>query len=143
MKKIISSILLVAMLLALALGGMTGCKKTEKIKEFEMPEGGLDTSREITITFYHQMGAALKGVLDTAIADFNKIYPNIKVEHKSYGDYNGIRDQIKNEIAVGNPPNLAYCYPDHIAFYNVSGAVQTLDVLIEDATYGFTAEQIA
>jgi multiple sugar transport system substrate-binding protein len=143
MKKIISSILLVAMLLALALGGMTGCKKTEKIKEFEMPEGGLDTSREITITFYHQMGAALQNILNTAIADFNKIYPNIKVEHKSYGDYNGIRDQIKNEIAVGNPPNLAYCYPDHIAFYNVSGAVQTLDVLIEDATYGFTAEQIA
>ena len=143
MKKIISSILLAAMLLALALGGMTGCKKTEKIKEFEMPEGGLDTSREITITFYHQMGAALQNILNTAIADFNKIYPNIKVEHKSYGDYNGIRDQIKNEIAVGNPPNLAYCYPDHIAFYNVSGAVQTLDVLIEDATYGFTAEQIA
>ena len=143
MKKIISSILLVAMLLALALGGMTGCKKTEKIKEFEMPEGGLDTSREITITFFHQMGAALKGVLDTAIADFNKIYPNIKVEHESYGDYNGVRDQIKNDIAVGNAPNLAYCYPDHVAFYNVSGAVQTLDVLINDATYGFTAEQIA
>ena len=143
MKKIISSILLVAMLLALALGGMTGCKKTEKIKEFEMPEGGLDTSREITITFFHQMGAALKGVLDTAIADFNKIYPNIKVEHESYGDYNGVRDQIKNDIAVGNAPNLAYCYHDHVAFYNVSGAVQTLDVLINDATYGFTAEQIA
>ena len=143
MKKIISSILLVAMLLALAMGGLTGCKKAEQIKEFEMPEGGLDTSREIEITFYHQMGAALQGILDTAIADFNKIYPNIKITHKSYGDYNGVRDQIKNEIAVGNPPNLAYCYPDHVAFYNVSGAVQTLDVLINDETYGFTAEQIA
>ena len=143
MKKIISSILLVAMLLALALGGMTGCKKVDPIVEFEMPEGGLDTSREIEITFYHQMGAALQGILDTAIADFREIYPNIKITHKSYGDYNGVRDQIKNEIAVGNPPNMAYCYPDHVAFYNVSGAVQTLDVLINDSTYGFTAEQIA
>ena len=143
MKKIISSVLLVAMLLALTLGGMTGCKKTETIKEFEMPEGGLDTSREIEIVFYHQMGAALEGILNTAIEDFNKIYPNIKVTHESMGDYNGVRDQIKTEISVGNPPNMAYCYPDHVAFYNVSGAVQTLDVLIEDETYGFTAEQIA
>ena len=88
------------------------------------------------------MGAALQEILNTAIEDFNAIYPNITVEHSSYGDYNGIRDQIKTEISVGNQPNLAYCYPDHIALYNIAGAVQTLDSLI-DGQYGFTAEQKA
>lgn len=143
MKKIISSVLLVAMLLALCLGTMTGCKTGgSKAVDFEMPEGGFDTEKPVTITFYHSMGAALQEVLNTAIADFNKIYPNITVEHKSYGDYDGVRDQIKTEITVGGQPNLAYCYPDHVALYNVAGAVQTLDVLIE-SEYGFTDEQIA
>jgi multiple sugar transport system substrate-binding protein len=143
MKKIISSVLLVAMLLALCLGGMTGCKPSaSKAVDFVMPEGGFDTEKPVTITFYHQMGAALQGILDETIAEFNKIYPNITVEHKSYGDYDGVRDQIKTEITVGGQPNLAYCYPDHIALYNVAGAVQTLDVLIE-SEYGFTDEQIA
>ena len=142
MKKIISSILLVAMLLALCLGGLTGCKKTSVAADFQMPEGGFDTTKEVEIVFYHSMGAALQTILDTAIADFNKIYPNIKITHKSYGDYDGVRDQIKTEISVGGQPNLAYCYPDHVALYNVAGAVQTLDTLIE-SEYGFTDEQIA
>ena len=143
MKKIISSVLLVAMLLALCLGGMTGCKNNvSKAVDFVMPEGGFDTESPVTITFYHQMGAALQGILNETIEEFNKIYPNITIEHKSYGDYDGVRDQIKTEITVGGQPNLAYCYPDHIALYNVAGAVQTLDVLIE-SEYGFTDEQIA
>ena len=144
MKKIISSVLLVAMLLALCMGGLTGCKKTgSKAVDFVMPEGGFDKTKEVEIVFYHQMGAALQEILNTAIADFNKEYPNIKITHKTYGDYDGVRDQIKTEISVGDQPNLAYCYPDHVALYNVAGAVQTLDTLINDPTYGFTAEQIA
>ena len=143
MKKIISSILLVALMLSMALGALTGCNSTKAAPEFEMPEGGFDTSKTVEITFYHQMGAALQGILDQAIADFNKIYPNIKITHKTQGDYDGVRDQVKTEITVGDQPNIAYCYPDHVALYNMAGAVQTLDVLIDDPTYGFTAEQKA
>ena len=142
MKRIISAILLVSLVLTFALFVMTGCKKNKTAADFVMPEGGFDTTTPITIKFYHSMGAQLQEILNTAIADFNKIYPNITVEHKSYGNYDGVRDQIKTEISVGNQPNIAYCYPDHIALYNVAGAVQTLDVLI-DSEYGFTAEQIA
>ena len=144
MKKLISLLLAAVMLLGIA-GVLAGCNNTgnKVAADFVMPEGGFDTSKEVEIVFYHQMGAALQEILNTAIADFNKIYPNIKVTHKSYGDYNGVRDQIKTEISVGDQPNLAYCYPDHVALYNVAGAVQTLDVLINDPTYGFTAEQIA
>ena len=141
MKKIISSVLLIALMLSICLGAMTGCKP-KAYADFVMPEGGFDTSKPVTITFYHQMGAALQAILDETIVEFNKIYPNITVEHKTYGDYDGVRDQIKTEITVGDQPNLAYCYPDHVALYNMAGAVQTLDVFIE-SEYGFSDEDIA
>ena len=141
MKKIISSILTAAMLLALCLGSFAGCGAKPQAITFELPDE-LDTSREISITFYHSMGAALQGILNDAIVEFNKIYPNITINHSPYGDYNGVRDQIKNEIAVGNPPNIAYCYPDHVAFYNLSGAVQSLDVFM-DSKFAYTEQEIA
>ena len=82
---------------------------------------------EVTISFYHCMGANLKTILANCIKDFNEIYPNIKVQHTSFGDYPGVRDQISTEIAAGRGPSLAYCYPDHVALYNKSKAVLTLD----------------
>ena len=143
MKRIISSALLIVMVLGLCLGAMTGCKgKTERIVDFVMPEGGFDTSKPVTIKFYHTMGAALQDILKDTIAEFNEKYPNITVEASFQGDYDGVRDVIKTEITVGDQPNLAYCYPDHIALYNVAGAVQTMDVLIE-SEYGFSDEDIA
>ncbi|MBQ7343196.1 MAG: extracellular solute-binding protein [Clostridia bacterium] len=138
MKRIIALILMLAM--AVTMLASCGGKKNSAA-DFVMPEGGYDGSA-VTIKFYHSMGAGLQAILNDAIAEFNEIYPNITVEHESYGDYNGVRDQIKTEISVGNQPNLAYCYPDHVALYNVAGAVQTLDVFIEDETVGFTQAQI-
>ena len=40
---------------------------------------------------------------------------------------------IENNIftGVGDQPNVAYCYPDHVALYNLAGAVATLDNLID------------
>ena len=133
MKRIIASILLTVVLLTGIIGSLTSCNlfnKNNQAADFVMPEGGFDTETPVTIKFYHSMGANLQEVLNDAIAEFNLLYPNITVEHESYGDYNGVRDQVKTEIAVGSQPNLAYCYPDHIALYNDAGAVQTLDVLI-------------
>ena len=147
MKKIIC-LIMAAVLVVGMMTALTGCRKgpgvnAEVAPDFIMPEGGFDTTKDVTITFYHQMGQKLQDILNVAIADFQKLYPNITVEHQSMGDYNGIRDQVKTEISVGDQPNIAYCYPDHVALYNVAGAVQTLDTLIKDEKYGFTAEQIA
>ena len=82
---------------------------------------------EVTISFYHCMGANLKSILANCIEDFNKLYPNVTVQHTSFGDYPGVRDQISTELAAGRGPSLAYCYPDHVALYNKSKAVLTLD----------------
>ena len=137
MKRIIATLLLCVVLVTGMLGSLTSCNliggkpnNGGNNTAFEIPEGGFDTETPVTIKFYHSMGANLQEVLNDAIKEFNKLYPNITIEHESYGDYNGVRDQIKTEIAVGGQPHLAYCYPDHIALYNEAGAVQTLDSLI-------------
>ncbi len=93
----------------------------------------------VTITFYHAIGAKNLPYLDAAIERFNEIYPNITVEDTAVGGYDEVRDQIKTEISVGAQPNLAYCYPDHVALYNAAHAVRTLDDFInsdlEQTTY--------
>ena len=97
---------------------------------FTVPAGGYDGS-DVTIKFYHTMGANLQTVLNLYIEEFNKLYPNIHIESTSVGGYDDVRDQISTEITVGNQPNIAYCYPDHVALYNLAKAVTTLDSLID------------
>ena len=108
----------------------------------KVPEGGYDGSAQ-TIYFWHTMGANLRAELEKAITRFNAIYPNITIKHEQVGSYDDVKNQISTEITEGLQPHLAYCYPDHVAAYNIAGAVQTLDVLINDPTVGFTAEQLA
>ena len=130
MKKKILSLLLAATLL-LSMLALVSCDKSTAagMASFDVPEGGYDGS-EVTIVFYHSMGAKLRGVLDTYIEEFNKLYPNITIEHSSMGDYDGVRDQIKTQLTAGEQPNIAYCYPDHVALYNVAKKVIPLDNLI-------------
>ena len=97
---------------------------------FDVPAVGYDGS-EVTLKFYHTMGENLRNVLDIYIAEFNKLYPNIHIDHAQTGGYDDVRDQISNEITTGLQPNIAYCYPDHVALYNSSKAVTTLDNLID------------
>ena len=102
----------------------------QTVGNFAVPEGGYDGSA-VTIKFYNTMGTNLRTVLDAYIVEFNKLYPNITVEVTQVGNYDDVRDQISTEITVGNQPNIAYCYPDHVALYNLAKAVTTLDSMID------------
>ena len=138
MKKFVSMLLLLAMVLSLAACGSSAPAAEGDVAEaapaaqanFQVPEGGYDGS-EVTIKFYSTMGSNLVEVLNTYIAEFNKLYPNIHIEHSSVGSYDDVRDQISTEITVGNQPNIAYCYPDHVALYNLAKAVVQMDNLID------------
>ena len=137
MKKILALILAVTMILSMGL--LTGCGDNGSTNtpggnngptgNFTVPEGGYDGSA-VTITFYHTMGANLREVLELYIAEFNKLYPNITIVHEQVGSYDDVRDQISTELTVNAQPNIAYCYPDHVALYNLTGKVVTLDNLI-------------
>lgn len=126
MKKILAII----MLLALTATMLFSCGTKKATGNFEVPEGGYDGS-DVTITFYHTMGSNLSDVLNLYITEFNKLYPNIHINHTKIGSYDDVRDQVSTEITTGAQPNIAYCYPDHVALYNLAGAVVTLDSLID------------
>ncbi len=119
-----------------SLGGLTGGGNNQN-KEFELPEGGFDLTKPVTISFYHTMGADLRDVLDRHIKEFQKLYPNITIEHQQTGSYEDVRDQIVTELSsnTGNQPNIAYCYPDHVALFNNSSAVLPLNDFLYDGKY--------
>ena len=132
MKKSILA-LIMALLVAASAVLMTSCGDTQQkkaVSNFITPAEGYDGS-EVTIKFYHTMGANLSEVLDAYIVEFNKLYPNIHVVWEQVGSYDDVRNQVSTEITVGGEPNIAYCYPDHVALYNLAGAVATLDDLID------------
>lgn len=83
----------------------------------------------------------LKPIIDAAIADFNVDYPNIHVTHNHADGYDTLRDNISKQLSVDSQPDIAYCYADHVALYNKSKKVITLDEYIDDKDIGFTQEQ--
>lgn len=131
MKKLISMLLVLMMVLscASALADLT--------------TDGYDGSA-VTINFYHIITKDNQlEVLNNAIAEFNKEYPNITVNAENAGSYNDILKRISEEINGGNQPNITFCYADHVAEYNKAGAVQTLDELINNPVVGLSDEQKA
>ena len=154
-KTLLVALLLIGALFAVFANGdeETATPTAASSKAFQVPATGYDGS-DVTITFYHTMGTNLSTVLDDYIVEFNKLYPNIHVSWEAIGSYDDVRDQISTQIFVGSQPNIAYCYPDHVALYNMAGAVATLDNLIDSKietkradgtteTLGLTAEQKA
>ena len=119
---------------------MASCDKTaKKNANYDVP-AEFDTTKQINIVFYHTMSKELQAVLNTAIADFEKDYPNCKVDSQAIGGYNDVYNNIQTQIANDEQPNLAYCYSDHVASYNRAKAVVQLDNLINDSKFGFFVE---
>ncbi len=133
MKKKLGAMLLAGAMACSVAFGLTACG-SKRASDFVMPEGGFDTSKDVTITFYHQMGGTLQNILNDYIAIFEKMYPNIHVEHTPQGDWSGVQSTIVKELQGGNHPNIAYCYSDHVAQYNVANAVQPLNSFLADGS---------
>lgn len=129
MKKIFAILMVLATLVGIL--GMTGCSNNYSAEaNFVVPETGFDPNEKVTITFEHTMGQAPIKVLEAAIERFNKLYPNIEVKQANKGGWTDIAGVINKEIMANNQPNIVYCYPDHVATYNLSKSVITLDNLI-------------
>ncbi len=110
-KTLVALILFVAMIFNVFV--MTGCDKL------------FDNRTEIT--FYHTMGANLREVLDVYIKEFEAMYPDYKITATQEGGYDDVKNKIGKAIIANNQPNIAYCYPDHVASYNMSKKVVPLD----------------
>ena len=140
MKKLISVFLLLALLLSL-----TACHGKQEQKVFEIP-AEFDTSRNYEITFWAKNDTNMTQVqiYKDAIAGFEKMYPNVKVNLRLYTDYGRIYNDVITNIATATTPNVCITYPDHIATYLTGrGTMASLDELMTDSKYGYRATEDA
>ena len=110
------------------------------VEKVEVVYDGVYDDSFVEITFYHTMGTLMRDVLEEGIKDFNKLYPNIKVKHEQIGGYDDVKHQILDELLYGQSPNIAYCYPEHVALYNSVNAVVILDSLISNENIVYRAD---
>ncbi|MCI1244710.1 MAG: extracellular solute-binding protein [Bacilli bacterium] len=98
---------------------------------------GDPASLKAAVTFWTINGKNNGDALNTLVAAFNKIYPNIKINITQQGGYSDIETKINNAIPAGTTPTVAYCYPDHVANYLDANAVMDVSGFVDDPTLGF------
>ena len=118
---------------------LTGCHGSKGMQSFEIPEE-FDESKQYEITFWakNDTNKTQTAVYEKAIADFEKLYPNITVNMRLYTDYGRIYNDVITNIATNTTPNVCITYPDHIATYLTGqNSVVALDELFANEKYGF------
>ncbi len=144
MKKFVKalSLLLCAVMMLSVMAACHGGKKP--IDEFKI-DAEFDENEKIEISFWakNDSNPTQVEIYKKAIADFEKLYPNIKVNFKPYSDYGLIYQDVITNISTGTTPNVCISYPDHIATY-MSGqnVVVKLDDLMRDSRYGFGGSEL-
>lgn len=132
-KRVCAALLSAALLL-----GLTGCHGSKETVSFQVPDT-FDESRTYEITFWakNDTNKRQTDIYKQAIADFQELYPNIKVELRLYTDYGKIYNDVITNISTGTTPNVCITYPDHIATYLTGeNVVVPLDELFADPDYG-------
>lgn len=135
----IHSKLLAFSLTAIAAIGLASCSTSNGGGNYVNFEGD-PTKISAKVTFWHTMGQENQEILNRIIEGFNEIYPNITIEHASQGGYDDIRDKISKAIPAGTTPTMAFCYPDHVAEYLASGAIEQMDGYVSDPIIGLGKE---
>ncbi len=139
--KRLAALALCAVMLALSL---SACHGSRGMPAFEIP-GQFDTSRDYEITFWakNDTNKTQTAIYQRAIADFETLYPNIKVNLRLYTDYGRIYNDVITNIATRTTPNVCITYPDHIATYLIGDEVVVpLDGLMRDEKYGLGGSEL-
>ena len=121
-----------------------GCHGSRGKAEFKTPLK-FDTSKNYEITFWAKNDTNLTqvAIYEKAVADFEKLYPNIKVNLRLYTDYARIYQDVITNIATDTTPNVCITYPDHIATYmKGQNTVVPLDNLLFDEKYGLGGSDV-
>ncbi len=139
-KRLFAALLTLSMLLVC----LSGCHGSKGLNEFALPEE-FDESRTYEITFWAKNDTNLTqaDLYRKVIADFQEIYPNIKVNLRLYTDYGRIYNDVITNISTQTTPNDCITYPDHIATYLTgTNSVVELDELLTDGRYGLGGSDV-
>ncbi len=140
-----------AVLAVMAVLTLTGCHgRRNPMEEFKLYDDNgnrleLDTSKTTEITFWakNDNNPTQVAIYRKAIADFEALYPNIKVTFKPYADYPSIYRDVINNISTDTTPNVCISYPDHVATYmRGKYTVVKLDELMNDEKYGLGGSEL-
>ncbi len=130
--------------ISLLLSALVSCHGTVQRPSFALPEA-FDENTQIEISFWakNDTNNAQVNVYKQAIADFEALYPNVKVHLKLYTDYGRIYNDVITNISTNTTPNVCITYPDHIATYLTGeNVVVPLDGLMSDAKYGLGGSEV-
>ena len=140
MKRLICALIS----LLLLCGTLTGCHGSKKQSTFEIP-AEFDSSKQYELTFWAKNDTNLTQVeiYKKAVADFEALYPNVKINLRLYTDYGRIYNDVITNIATGTTPNVCITYPDHIATYLTGeNTVVPLDGLMADEKFGLGGSEV-
>ena len=143
MPRIISCILLPTVFFG-SLFTLTGCHGQTGMAAFEIPsEFDLSEKHEITFWAKNDTNKTQTAIYEKAIADFETLYPNIKVNLRLYTDYGKIYNDVITNIATNTTPNVCITYPDHIATYLTgTNLVVPMEELFVDEKYGLGGSEV-
>lgn len=120
-------------------------------------EGQIDYSKVSNkeIKFFNTCGQTLQNVIQIAIDKFQAAFPGWTVTSSQIGSYDDVYSSCVTNLQANTQPDIAYCYPDHVATYMTSGKVLDLNAdFISKKSYvvdgsgnqisvGYTAEELA
>lgn len=142
-KKFVSTLIVMSLGLCTVLC-LSGCHGTKGLAAFEIPEE-FDTSRNYEVTFWakNDTNKVQTNVYKNAIAEFEKLYPNITVNMRLYTDYGKIYNDVITNISTNTTPNVCITYPDHIATYMTGINIMVpLDDLMVNSKYGLGGAEV-
>ena len=85
------------------------------------------TDKDVNITLWTTAGETAQTILDDYIAKFNELEPRIKItNNKISGSYDDLKNRIITGFSSDAYPDIAYCYPDHVAEYLYYGKAATV-----------------
>ena len=111
---------------------------------YSLPES-FDDAKSYEISFWAKSdsNATQTAIYKQAIADFQKLYPNITVNLVVEMDYGRIYQKVITNIQTKTTPNVCISYPDHVATYLTGNSVMVpLDKLITDEKYGLGGSEL-
>ena len=105
---------------------------------------GVDPSGQTVVWWHQHSGSREEGLLEL-IAEFNATNEyGITVEAQNQGGYDEIRDKVNSSIAAGElPATLLVGYQNDQSFYQLNDTLVDLNLLMNDPTWGMSAEEIA
>ncbi len=123
---------------------LTGCHGKVGRSTFRLPKE-FDDFEKIELTFWakNDTNKTQTDIYEKAIADFEKLYPNVMINLRLYTDYGKIYNDVITNISTDTTPNVCITYPDHIATYLTGeDSVVPLDDLFTDKRYGLGGSRV-